>query len=155
MWGAPFPFGGFRRMAQVAKASSLLTLLHRASQRADNLFVRHVGETGLTPRQFAVLHAVSENDGLSQTDIMAATGIDRSSTADLVRRLVTSGCLQRRRTRRDARVYAVRLTPKGQQMVAIGVPAAAAADQALSALLPQAQRLAFLQALSLIVPSHQ
>ncbi len=142
-------------MAHVARPGSLLHLLHRASQQADNLFARNVGETGLTPRQFAVLQAVSENDGLSQTDIMAATGIDRSSTADLVGRLVTSGCLQRRRTRRDARVYAVRLTTKGRQLLAIGVPAAATADQALSALLPQAQRLAFLQALNLIVPSHQ
>ena len=32
----------------------------------------------------AILQAVAEADGLSQTDIMAATGIDRSSTADLV-----------------------------------------------------------------------
>ena len=142
-------------MAQVAKPGSLLHLLHRASQRADNLFTRNVGETGLTPRQFVVLQAVSNNDRLSQTDIMAATGIDRSSTADLVRRLVSSGCLQRRRTRRDARVYAVRLTPKGQQMLAIGVPAAVSADQALASLLTQAQRSAFLQALSLIaVPSQ-
>ena len=142
-------------MAQAAKASSLLTLLHRASQRADQLFVQHVGKTGLTPRQFAVLHAVSEKDGLSQIDIMAATGIDRSSTADLVRRLVRSGCLQRRRTRRDARVYAVRLTPKGRQMIAIGVPAAAAADQTLLALLPKAQQTALEQALTAIaVPSQ-
>ena len=142
-------------MAQAAKASSLLTLLHRASQRADQLVVQNVGKTGLTPRQFAVLHAVSEKDGLSQTDIMAATGIDRSSTADLVRRLVRSGCLQRRRTRRDARVYAVRLTPKGRQMIAIGVPAAAAADQTILALLPKAQQSALEQALTAIaVPSQ-
>ena len=142
-------------MAQVAKASFLLTLLHRASQRADNLFVRHVGKTGPTPRQFAVLHAVSEKDGLSQTDIMAATGIDRSSTADLVRRLVRSGCLQRRRTRRDARVYAVRLTPKGRQTIAIGVPAAAAADPALLALLPNAQQSALEKALTAIALPSQ
>jgi DNA-binding MarR family transcriptional regulator len=101
-------------MAQDAKASSLLELLHRASQRADTHFARNVGKNGVTPRQFAVLRAVSAANGLSQIDIMAATGIDRSSTADLVRRLVSSGCLQRRRTKRDARVYAVRLTSMGR-----------------------------------------
>ena len=142
-------------MAQDADANSLLALLHRASQRADNLFARNVGDSGLTPRQFAVLHAVSEAGGLSQTDIMAATGIDRSSTADLVGRLVTSRCLQRRRTRRDARVYAVRLTPRGRQMLAIGIPAARAANQALLFPIPQVQRSAFVKALSLItVPSQ-
>ena len=143
-------------MAKDVDANSLLELLHRASQRADNVFARNVGDTGLTPRQFTVLHAVSEANGLSQTDIMAATGIDRSSTADLVGRLVTSGYLQRRRTRRDARVYAVRLTPKGRQMLAIGEPAAGAVDQALLSLIPQAQRSAFVKALSLItVPSQE
>ena len=88
-------------MAQGAKSlSSPLHLLHRASQRADSLFARNVGATAPTPRQFAVLQAVSHQSGLSQTDIMAATGIDRSSTAELVRRLVSNGCLQRRRTKR-------------------------------------------------------
>ena len=91
---------------------SPLHLLHRARQRTDSLFARNVGDTHLTLRQFAVLQAVSDGDGLSQTAIMAATGIDRSSTAELVRRLVSNGWLQRRRTRRDARLYAVRLTQK-------------------------------------------
>jgi len=84
-------------------AISPIHLLHRASQRADGLFASNVRDPNLTPRQFAILQAVADKSGLSQTDIMAATGIDRSSTAELVRRLVTNGCLQRRRTRRDAR----------------------------------------------------
>jgi len=56
---------------------SRIHLLHRASQRADGLFARNVHTTGLTPRQFVVLQAVADNNGLSQTDIMAATVIDR------------------------------------------------------------------------------
>jgi DNA-binding MarR family transcriptional regulator len=96
---------------------SPLHLLHRASQRADDLFARHARPSDLTPRQFVVLQAVAHKDGLSQTDIMAVTGIDRSTTAALVRTLVTSGWLKRRRTRRDARVYAVRITPSGRQML--------------------------------------
>ena len=94
---------------------SALHLLHRAGQRADNLFAGHV-DNALTPRQFAILQAVAEADGLSQTGIMAATGIDRSSTADLVGRLVSHGWLHRRRTKRDARLYAVRLTPEGRRV---------------------------------------
>ncbi len=60
------------------------------------------GRSHLTTRQFAVLQAVYEANGQSQTAIMAATGIDRSSTADLVRQLASNRWLQRRRTRRDA-----------------------------------------------------
>ena len=115
-------------MAQPATSLfSPIHLLHRASQRADDLFARRTSD--LTPRQFVVVQAVAGNNGLSQTDIMAATGIDRSSTAELVRTLVTNGWLKRRRTRRDARVYAVRITSSGQQMLEIGISATGDAER--------------------------
>ena len=129
---------------------SPLDLLHRASQRADNLFAQHVGNAQLTPRQFAVLKAVSAVDGLSQTAIMAATGIDRSTTAELVRRLVNNGLLQRRRTRRDARLYAVRLTARGRQAFGTGEPAARTADETLLSSLAPQQRSTFLEALAVM-----
>jgi DNA-binding MarR family transcriptional regulator len=128
----------------------LLHLLHRASQRADAVFAQQVGRHGLTPRQFVVLQAVAESDGLSQTAIMAVTGIDRSSTADLVRRLVSSGLLQRRRTRRDARQYAVRLTPEGRRRLSLAVPAARATGDFLLTSLPPTQRDVFVRCLTLI-----
>ena len=107
---------------------SPIHLLHRASQRADGLFARQIRPSDLTPRQFVVLQAVAAKNGLSQTDIMAVTGIDRSSTAALVRTLVTKGLLKRRRTRRDARVYAVRITSSGRQMLEAGMSATRAAE---------------------------
>jgi DNA-binding MarR family transcriptional regulator len=112
---------------------SLLHLLHRAGQRADGLFAQYLGSEDLTPRQLMVLQAVDENEGLSQVDIMAATGIDRSSVADLVRRLVKQGLLRRRRQKRDTRLYAVRLTPEGKKALTLGAPAAEAAEKELLA----------------------
>ena len=94
------------------------------------MFACHAA-TALTPRQFVILQAVAEANGLSQTGIMSATGIDRSSTAALVRRLVTYGWLKRRRTKRDTRVYAVRLTPEGRRVLALAIPAATATEKAL------------------------
>ena len=138
-------------MPRAAKSlPSHIHLLHRASQRADSLFARHVAGVELTPRQFAVLEAVAGQSGLSQTDIMIATGIDRSSTADLVRHLVTNGCLQRRRKRRDARLYAVRITPFGRQMLGVGAPATKAAEDELMRPIPQNERAGFLGFLMLI-----
>ena len=117
--------------AAASSLATLLHLLHRASQRADGVFTRQMSD--LTPRQFAILEAVGANNGLSQTAIMAATGIDRSSTAELVRRLVKARHLQRRRTRHDARAYAVRITPAGRQLLSKGRPAARTVqDQLLS-----------------------
>jgi DNA-binding MarR family transcriptional regulator len=136
-------------MAQPASPLfSPLHLLHRASQRADGLFARRTSD--LTPRQFVVLLAVAGKNGLSQTDIMAATGIDRSSTAELVRTLVTNGCLKRRRTRRDARVYAVRITPSGRQMLETGISATRAAEKELLLPVPEKQRSVLLKLLMLV-----
>ena len=129
---------------------SSIHLLHRASQRADGLFARQVCPTDLTPRQFVVLQAVTDKNGLSQTDIMAVTGIDRSSTAALVRTLVTNGWLKRRRTRRDARVYAVRITSSGRQMLEAGMAATRAAEDELLLPLSEKQRLILIDLLMLV-----
>jgi DNA-binding MarR family transcriptional regulator len=134
---------------------SIVHLLHRAGQRADALFERRLGTGQLTPRQFVVLQAVSESNGLSQTAIMAATGIDRSSTADLVRRLVTLGLVKRRRTKRDARFYAVRLTREGERLVSLGAPAVRATDESLLSLLPRGQREGFCRALMTIATAPE
>ena len=56
-------------------ASSLLHLLHRASQIADDLFASHHQLDGLTSRQLVVLAAISSREGASQTDITAMTGV--------------------------------------------------------------------------------
>ena len=92
-----------------------------------------------------VLQAVAENEGLSQMDIMAATGIDRSSVADLVRRLVKQGLLRGRRQKRDTRLFAVRLTPEGKKALTLGAPAAAATEEALLASVLPGQRPEFLR----------
>lgn len=130
---------------------SALHLLHRAGQRADELFARQVGKSDLTPRQYAVLRAVARTEDLSQTALVDITGIDRSTLADIVRRLVSRGLLQRKRTRQDARMYAVRLTAAGRAAIASAEPAAAATEEALLSALSASQRADFLKALARIV----
>lgn len=134
-------------------APSAVHLVHRTAQRADEVFARMA--PGLSPRQFEVLKAVSLADGMSQTEIMSATGIDRSSTATLVARLVREGLLHRRRTRHDQRAYAVKLTPKGRQTLEKHAPLARAADDALLSGLASPERLQFLQALKRILVEAQ
>jgi DNA-binding MarR family transcriptional regulator len=102
---------------------SALHLLHRAGQIADELFAAEMAGSDLTPRQFAVLAALARHETASQTDIVRETGIDRSTLADIVKRLVARGSLVRRRARHDARAYAVRLTPAGQTALRQAEPA--------------------------------
>ena len=130
---------------------SALHLLHRAGQCAEVLFTNETGKTDLTPRQYAILASVSQNPDVSQTGLVEQTGVDRSTLADIVRRLVKKGLLQRKRTRRDARMYAVRLTQKGQTALNSVKPAAARVDQRLLSALGADERGPFIGALGEIV----
>ena len=131
--------------------ASALHLLHRAGQCAEVLFSNEAGKTDLTPRQYAILTSVSQQPDISQTGLVEQTGVDRSTLADIVRRLVKKGLLQRKRTRRDARMYAVRLTHRGQSALTALKPAAARVDQRLLSALKADQRGGFLDALGEIV----
>ena len=107
--------------------STPLALLHRAHQRADGLFASAIGGV-MTHRQFMVMSAVASSDGCSQTDIVAHTGIDRSTMADLVRRLIGKGWIKRRRTPEDTRAYAVRITDQGTAALKVAAEAAEKAE---------------------------
>jgi DNA-binding MarR family transcriptional regulator len=140
-----------REMAVVRLERSPIHLLHRAGQCASDVFQGEMGEGDLTPRQYAVLVAVSQNEGLSQTHLVEKTGVDRSTLADIVRRMLKKGLLQRRRTKDDARAYAVKLTEEGWRILKTADPLAKRVDDKILAALPGQQRERFLQDLALIV----
>ncbi len=115
------------------------------------MFQVELGSDELTPRQYAILLTVAQNEGLSQTQLVELTGIDRSTLADVVRRMLKKGLLQRRRTRDDARAYAVKLTDEGTRVLKTHDPMARRVDERILASLPAQQRDRFMQDLSAIV----
>jgi DNA-binding MarR family transcriptional regulator len=123
-------------------------LLRRAQQYAHDLHATAVGADGPTPRQFEVLHVVSKNDGLSQTDLVNATGIDRSTLADMIARMLKKGLLSRSRTKEDARANAVSITAAGKRVLSGAMAGVAKADAGALAVLPKAQQGAFVKALA-------
>ncbi|HRY07155.1 MAG TPA: MarR family transcriptional regulator [Hyphomicrobiaceae bacterium] len=145
-----------KRTPQEINASALLErspihLLHRAGQCAGDIFQEKLGTTDLTPRQFAVLITVAQDEGLSQTRLVEKTGIDRSTLADIVRRMLKKNLLQRRRTREDARAYAVKLTDEGWRILHAVAPAAIKVDEAVLNALEHTDRDRFLNNLNSIV----
>lgn len=115
------------------------------------MFSLSVGSTNITPRQFAVLSAVAKQEGINQMDIVDATGVDRSTTSELVGRLVKKGWLHRRRTKEDARAYAVQLTAAGRKALKIGEKAALGIEEKALAALSSRKHALFIEALSKIV----
>jgi len=131
--------------------NSAIHLLHRAGQCAGDVFGQRVKAAGLTPRQYVVLSTVAQNEGLNQTDLVLRTGVDRSTLADIVRRMQNKGLIYRKRKLRDARAYAVFITEQGQEILSEAKPSAAAADQRLLNALPPERREAFLDTLHMLV----
>lgn len=135
-----------------AVSSSPTHLLHRAGQFAEDIFNRSIGDLGITARQYAVLSVVDGLQDPSQTRICEISGIDRSTLADIVRRLVSRGLLTRRRTRDDARMYAVRIAPEGRSVLEKAQPIARKVDAAVLSCLTEIERETLNRLLQKVVP---
>ena len=70
-------------------------LLKRCAQFFGDLYAHEVGSGELTKQQFTLLAALEHNDGVSQTALVEITGIDRSTLAEMVRRMLEKGLLSR------------------------------------------------------------
>ena len=122
-------------------------LLHRALQLALDIYVAETGPVAITQRQYAVLAAVAADEGLSQTELVRTTGIDRSTLADLVGRMIAKGYLERQRSPDDARANTVKLGEAGRAVLQAAQPRVAAADERILALLRGKTREPFIDAL--------
>ena len=144
------------RMSKVGKlgaegvetlARSPSHLLHRALQLALDLYTEEAGAGAPTQRQYAVLSAVAAREGLTQTDLVRATGIDRSTLADLVARMIGKGLLARERSASDGRANAVHLSEAGRAALDAAAPRVEAADARILETLSKGKREAFIAAL--------
>ena len=137
---------GTKEVKQLTRSVS--HLLKRAVQYSIHLYMNEAGKSGLTHRQFTVLMAADAHDGRSQTELVQMTGIDRSTLADLVARLLAQGYLQRKRSKDDARTNAIRLTPIGKKMLKQAQSGAEEVDRQLLAALPAVERKSLVECLA-------
>lgn len=125
-------------------------LLRRCQQRAVEIFMEEIGTTRLTPRQFALLLILAQRPGLTQTELVEETGIDRSTVGDMIDRLVGRGLVRRRRSGRDQRANTLAILPAGTAALTESLPAVERAQNRIMAPLPPASRQGFLAALRLM-----
>ncbi|EGF92263.1 marR family protein [Asticcacaulis biprosthecium C19] len=130
-------------------------LLHRVLQIALDIYNETAGEGALTQRQFAVLQALDGGEGLSQTDLVRVTGIDRSTLADLVARMITKELLVRERSATDARANLVQLAPAGKTALDDAHPRVLAADEKILSLLSPPKRDSFVKLLRKITLARE
>jgi DNA-binding MarR family transcriptional regulator len=137
-----------QKSADSGLSQSVTHLLHRVLQLALDFHAEASGPSGLTQRQYTVLAAAGAADGVSQSDLVRATGIDRSTLADLVARMIAKGLLERERSATDARANTVRVSAAGREALSEGGKPAARSDARLLELLPTKKRETFLKTLA-------
>jgi DNA-binding MarR family transcriptional regulator len=110
--------------------------LHRASQLTDDLFAAAMEGLDITARQLTVLEIIAQSQGPSQMDICELAGIDRSTIADMVLRLINKGYVMRQRSRTDARRYELDLTDEGRRIMNLARPIARKVEEQVVSAVP-------------------
>jgi len=141
--------GGF----ELAEAPS--HLIKRCQQYFGDLYAREAGSCELTKQQFTVLAALENNEGVSQTALVEMTGIDRSTLAEMVRRMLERGLVSRERTEKDARANAVAITANGRKALRVARSAADRAERLLLDPVPASKRTDFIKMLSAIASAGE
>jgi DNA-binding MarR family transcriptional regulator len=123
-------------------------LIKRCAQYFGDLYAHEAGASDLTKQQFTLLAALEHNEGASQTTLVEVTGIDRSTLAEMVRRMLEKGLLSRERTEEDQRANSVAISPLGRKALRSARTASERAEKALLDALPLAERPRFVRLLA-------
>jgi DNA-binding MarR family transcriptional regulator len=91
--------------------------LRLAQEASFQAFARRVRDLDLRPGRFAALALIGWNPGISQTALGRASGRDKSSLTPALDDLERRGLVNRRRSKRDRRIYTLSLTPKGEKLL--------------------------------------
>lgn len=137
-----------------SRDSFALHLLHRAGQVARQLFVDQLRRQGVTPRQFALLLAISAKPGRSQSELVQSSGIDRSTMADMISRLAERGLIEKNSAANDRRATSIKLANAGRRLLRKCEDGASAAEARMLAPMTPARRRNFLSSLALIVETE-
>jgi DNA-binding MarR family transcriptional regulator len=88
-------------------------MIRRAHQIAIDLFIEACAPVDITPSQYGVLYIVNVVGPISQIGISRLIGLDRSTTALVVRLLTERGLLTKRQSTEDARKAEILITDEG------------------------------------------
>jgi DNA-binding MarR family transcriptional regulator len=133
-------------------------LIRRAQRVHGMLWTRYVGVEPTGP-QFAVLSSIASRPGLDQTTAGTMASLDKSSTKDIVRRLVRHGWITADPDPADRRRKVLHLSRPARAALQALTNRAGLVQEALLAPLDRAQRQAFVRDLATLAyegapPTH-
>ena len=90
-------------------------LIRRLNQIHIALFFECCKDFAITPVQYGLLTTLSEQPNLDQTSLCAEVGVDRTTMADVLRRLEERGLVKREPSATDGRVKIANITAEGRE----------------------------------------
>lgn len=97
--------------------TSLGFTMGKLSQKMSALFEKNLSEMGITPKQYAILVVVYDNEGLTQKLVADQVAIDRTTMGQQVDILESKEMISRVRSKEDKRAYNLVLTSEGRDTV--------------------------------------
>ena len=118
-------------------------LVRRLHQIHQGIFAEECGRYDLTPVQYGMLTVLRRGEEMDQLTLSSSVGVDRTSGADVVKRLVARGLLRREASRVDRRAKIIRITEEGRRLVERVRPDMTRAQERLLAPLGPEERAVF------------
>jgi DNA-binding MarR family transcriptional regulator len=129
-------------------------LVRRLNQIHYALFFEECKSQNITPVQYGILTALSLRPWLDQTEIGLEIGLDRTTTADVVKRLQERGLVQRRVNPADRRSRQALITKEGLRLMGLLQGGMIRAQQRLLEPLAPRDRDVFMKLLSQLVEAN-
>ncbi|WP_205995643.1 MarR family winged helix-turn-helix transcriptional regulator [Pseudolabrys sp. FHR47] len=124
--------------------------LRMAQEASFEAFSHHSAAIGENPGRFATLTLIARNPGISQTELSAASGRDKSSLTPVVEDLVRRGLVERKRVASDRRAYRLNMTATGRKTLALMTRAARKHERNLDSIIGTRDKKRFLDILKRI-----
>jgi DNA-binding MarR family transcriptional regulator len=124
--------------------------LRVAQEASFEAFSQHSAAIGENPGRFATLMLIARNADISQTELSAASGRDKSSLTPVVEDLVRRGLVERKRVDSDRRTYRLNLTAAGRKTLALMTRAARKHERNLDRLIGTRDKQRFIAILKRI-----
>ena len=120
-------------------------LIRRLSQQFSAAVTDAIKPFHITRPQLVVLTFIYRHPDTDQKTIAIRQSMDGPTTAEVVRRLLEKGLVDRRRSDIDKRANVLNLTPKGAEVAEACLPLAWAAHESCLTNLTKGERLEFLR----------
>ena len=129
-------------------------LVRRLNQIHYALFFEECKTQNVTPVQYGILTALSLTPWLDQTALGLELGLDRTTTADVIKRLQEKGLVERRINPSDRRSRQAVITPEGLRVMGLLQDGMWRAQQRLLEPLSPRNQQIFMKLLSTLVESN-